>query len=539
MALDYIQMPADGVGKKVQAWSNALGPGTLYSEAITITDSTGVEKGTSTNPVRVDPTGVTVQPVSGTFWQTNQPTTDAADMSGTAPGTAPSNTIIVGAKYNSAAPTPTNGQTLPLQTNSVGQLLVAVGNTPAITGTVTANAGTNLNTSLLALETGGNLAIIAGAVSSSILQDNIAKINNVTPLMGNGVTGTGSQRVTIASDNTAFSVNATLVAGTAVIGHVIIDSGTVTTITNAVKVTGHAGGNFDGSFGAAAPSNALQCGGQDGSGNLQVFAVTGGGVGFSIPCDSSGTPIGTLTNFGTTPTAIKSLPVNASLFQGTVAVGTGAPLQVSIANTGVNATAIKVDGSGVTQPVSGTFWQTTQPVSGTVAATQSGTWSGLRIVGNAGGAFDAATNTAPPANAVQVGMVAATALPSAFTATDLVPPMTDKFGRQVVVANTVRDLVGFASVQTTDTSSHNLLASGGTGVFTDLISLVITNETATATVVSLSDGTVTYKFALAASGGISTTFPSTLPATSSATAWTVISSASVTLDFVVTWAKNK
>lgn len=37
---------------------------------------------------------------------------------------------------------------------------------------------------------------------------NVSQINGVTPLMGNGVTGTGSQRVTIASDNTAFSVNA-------------------------------------------------------------------------------------------------------------------------------------------------------------------------------------------------------------------------------------------------------------------------------------------------------------------------------------------
>lgn len=37
---------------------------------------------------------------------------------------------------------------------------------------------------------------------------NCSQINGVTVLMGNGVTGTGSQRVTIASDNTAFSVNA-------------------------------------------------------------------------------------------------------------------------------------------------------------------------------------------------------------------------------------------------------------------------------------------------------------------------------------------
>ena len=40
-----------------------------------------------------------------------------------------------------------------------------------------------------------------------------------------------------------------------------------------------------------------------------------------------------------------------------------APLQVSLANTAANATAVKVDGSAVTQPVSGTFWQATQPVS--------------------------------------------------------------------------------------------------------------------------------------------------------------------------------
>src|SRR3989338_6653689 len=37
---------------------------------------------------------------------------------------------------------------------------------------------------------------------------NVAQINGITPLMGNGVTGTGSQRVTIASDNSALTVNA-------------------------------------------------------------------------------------------------------------------------------------------------------------------------------------------------------------------------------------------------------------------------------------------------------------------------------------------
>lgn len=48
---------------------------------------------------------------------------------------------------------------------------------------------------------------VIGALSANQTINN-AQINGVTPLMGNGVTGTGSQRVTIASDNTAFSVNA-------------------------------------------------------------------------------------------------------------------------------------------------------------------------------------------------------------------------------------------------------------------------------------------------------------------------------------------
>jgi hypothetical protein len=42
----------------------------------------------------------------------------------------------------------------------------------------------------------------------------VAQIGANTVLTGNGVTGTGSQRVTIASDNTAFSVNATVTQAT-------------------------------------------------------------------------------------------------------------------------------------------------------------------------------------------------------------------------------------------------------------------------------------------------------------------------------------
>lgn len=52
--------------------------------------------------------------------------------------------------------------------------------------------------------------------------------------------------------------------------------------------------------------------------------------------------MGTMTAFGSTPSTAKALNANVSLFQGTTAVGTGAPLQVSLANTASNATAVSV-----------------------------------------------------------------------------------------------------------------------------------------------------------------------------------------------------
>lgn len=49
-----------------------------------------------------------------------------------------------------------------------------------------------------------------------------------------------------------------------------------------------------------------------------------------------------------------NLKTQAENYQGGTAVGAGNPLQVSLANHGANAVAVKVDGSAVTQPISGT-----------------------------------------------------------------------------------------------------------------------------------------------------------------------------------------
>lgn len=80
---------------------------------------------------------------------------------------------------------------------------------------------------------------------------NVSQINAVTPLMGNGVTGTGSPRVTIASDNTAFAVNATgptLTKGT---------QGSTGFSTQDLKDSGRVSISFTAEFSPAAVAEAM------------------------------------------------------------------------------------------------------------------------------------------------------------------------------------------------------------------------------------------------------------------------------------------
>ena len=120
------------------------------------------------------------------------------------------------------------------------------GVTQPVSGTVTANAGTNMSTASLALESGGNLQSITtntakipskGSATSAnstpvvIASDqanvptNEAQINGVTPLMSNGVSGTGSQRVNIASDNTVLPAVGAGATGSAVPANAVVPGG--------------------------------------------------------------------------------------------------------------------------------------------------------------------------------------------------------------------------------------------------------------------------------------------------------------------------
>src|SRR6185369_1856617 len=167
-----------------------------------------------------------------------------------------------------------------------------------------------------------------------------------TPLMGNGVTGTGSQRVTIASDNTAFGVNATLQTGANTVGKVDI-------LGNAGAVMDAAGQN------AASPANELLTGCQF---NTSPTTITTGNMS-PMQCDNAGNH---LVNLKT------ALPAGANVIghtindtgsttavtgNVTVVQSTGTNLHVDVDTAlpaGTNVIGHTINDSGSTTAVTGT-----------------------------------------------------------------------------------------------------------------------------------------------------------------------------------------
>jgi len=193
---------------------------------------------------------------------------------------------------------------------------------------------------------------------------------------------------------------------------------------------------------------------------------------------------------GGTITATVAFPLPGT---GNTAAGAGQSVGIQALN-GSNMIPVKanannallVDGSAVTQPVSGTFWQATQPVSVAAlpalttgaavigAVTQSaGPWTenhtqingsavvtaatGVQqvgIVGNAGAAFDAGQNVAFPANVLNAGCNYNSSLPT-ITSGRLTALQCDSNGRLLLggAANTAQNSAGNTVPATADTSA--------------------------------------------------------------------------------------
>lgn len=159
----------------------------------TIRDAAGNERGANVNAsnqlsVSVDNTvtvgshavtnaGTFAVQVDGSALTALQLIDDNMVAQGTALGTTKN--ALMGGSVTTAAPSYTTGQVSPLSLTTAGALRVDnSANTQPVSGTVSITANSAVN---------------------------VAQINGVTTLMGNGTTGTGSQRVTLASDMTAIS----------------------------------------------------------------------------------------------------------------------------------------------------------------------------------------------------------------------------------------------------------------------------------------------------------------------------------------------
>lgn len=151
--------------------------------AVELLDSGGTNKAaiSAGGALKVDGSAVT-QPVSGTV-TANIGTSGSLALDASVTGlevsqastTSGQKGALVQCATTTAAPTYTTAQTDPLSCNTSGGLRVdGSGVTQPVSGTVSITANSAVN---------------------------VAQINGVTPLMGNGVTGTGSHRVTISSDN--------------------------------------------------------------------------------------------------------------------------------------------------------------------------------------------------------------------------------------------------------------------------------------------------------------------------------------------------
>ncbi len=129
------------------------------------------------------------------------------------------------------------------------------------------------------------------------------------------------------------------------------------------------------------------------------------------------------------------------------------------------------------------------------------------------------SNTVGIARAAGLGY---TANPSAVSNGAQQNVMLDKMGRVIVVSGHVRDMVGTqATTLTSTTTATTVVTAAGTSVFADITSLIISNGSATATAVTLSDGSVSYSYNLPAGGGLVSNFDPPLKATTSNVAWTL------------------
>lgn len=187
------------------------------------------------------------QPVSGTFWQATQPISGTVTANIGTSGSLALDATLTGGTQQSKITDGTNVATVKAASTAAGAadkaVVVAISpnNTVGVTGTFwQATQPVSLATNTPTIAAGSAIIGKVGIDQTTVGTTNaisLAQIGANTVLTGNGVAGTGAQRVTIASDNTAFAVNATLQTGANVIGALTANQSVNVAQMNGVAVT--------------------------------------------------------------------------------------------------------------------------------------------------------------------------------------------------------------------------------------------------------------------------------------------------------------
>jgi hypothetical protein len=259
------------------------------------------------------------------------------------------------------------------------------GNSITVDGAVTANAGTNLNTSALALEAGGNLAAIKAktdnipALGQALAAASVpvilpaATITTLTPPAA--ITGFATAAKQLA-DNHQVTANLSA-TDNAVLDAIAASTAAIeTAVEGTLTVTGGGGGveYTEGDVDATITGSAIMW---EAAGNTLSTVSATNPLPVLASIDTTGLALAAnQQDDALTNAELRATPVPVS---GSVTVDMGANNDVTVTSGTVIATQatgtnlhVVVD-SAPTTAVTGTFYQATQPVSGTVTANLSAT----------------------------------------------------------------------------------------------------------------------------------------------------------------------
>lgn len=236
-----------------------------------------------------------------------------------------------------------------------------------------------------------------------------------------------------------------------------------------------------------------------------------------------------LTAFGAVTT---NAPTYTTTKSDALSLDTAGLLRVSLKDTPANTNKFLVTADAITIAAAQTLATVT-----TVGAITS-------ITNTVGVTSNTNTGLAVPVGAYYQGGIAQTSLPTAASVGNLTGAMYDKFGRVVVLPVTIRDLTGTQTTTISASTSETTIVTQAASVFNDLLLLVISNTSATATRIDFRDttaGTILFSLEAPATdtrgfslGGVA------IPQTSVNTNWTAQCAASVTdIRIYAVFAKNK